>query len=170
MNRSFGIIYLLVITILHSHPVVKNLDIERFMGRWYVLALIPNWVEGKGDNSYDDYELNKDGTVDITYYAFQDGKEKNMKQKGFVNKDEPGRWEVQFYDPYIPFFTAPYEVIILDSNYQYMVIGYPNNSFGWVMGRSTKIEDSIYQNILNELESAFGYNKKDFHKVIHDKD
>ena len=169
MNRSFWIIYLLIITILHSHPVVKNLDLERFMGRWYVLALIPNWIEGDGANSYDDYELNKDGTVDITYYANQNGKEKSMKQKGFVSKGSPARWEVQFYEPYIPFFTAPYEVIILDSNYQYMVVGYPNNSLGWIMGRDTKIDESLYQAILFQLEHDFNYEKNAFQKVIHDK-
>ena len=52
-----------------SHPVVQNLDIERFMGRWYVIALIPNWIEENAINSYDDYKLNKDGTISITYKA-----------------------------------------------------------------------------------------------------
>ena len=71
------------------------------MGRWYVIALIPNWIEGDGRNSYDDYVLNQDGTVDITYYAISDGKEKSIRQKGFVDESKPSRWEVQFLKPYL---------------------------------------------------------------------
>ena len=152
---------------LLSHPVVQDIDIERFMGRWYVYAIIPNWVED-GTNSYDDYELNEDGTVDISYYAIKDGEEKGIKQKGYISKDEPGRWEVQFMKPYIPFYRAPYEVIILEPNYSYMVVGYPGNSYGWIMSRTTVLEDETYAKILNQLESEFGYDKSLFEKVVHD--
>ena len=91
-----------------------------------------------------------------------------MKQKGYVNKNEPGRWEVQFIRPYIPFYRAPYEVIILEPNYDYMVVGYPENSYGWVMSRTTTLDDSTYTKILLQLEKEFGYNKDAFEKVNHD--
>ena len=48
-----------------------------------------------------------------------------------------------------------------------MVVGYPDNSFGWIMTRSTKMELSLYNNILNTLEKDFGYNKNDFERVLH---
>lgn len=168
MKKNNSIIFLIIVAILHSHPVVDNLDINKFMGRWYVAGLIPNWIEGDGRNSYDDYILNEDGTIDIRYYAKSDKGETYIQQKGFVNKHEPARWEVQFLKPYIPFYKAPYEVIILDSDYQYMVVGYPNNSYGWIMSRSTAIEDSIYNNIIHQLESEFGYKKGVFQRVVHD--
>jgi len=172
-NRSSNMLskYLLGVfifsTFLLSHPVVQDIDIERFMGRWYVYAIIPNWIED-GTNSYDDYKLNEDGTVDISYYAIKDGEEKGIKQKGYISEDEPGRWEVQFMKPYIPFYRAPYEVIILESNYSYMVVGYPGNSYGWIMSRTTILEDETYAKILNQLESEFGYDKSLFERVVHD--
>ena len=159
-------ILILHINILLPHPVVQDLDIERFMGRWYVISIIPNWVED-GTDSYDDYTLNKDGTIDISYHAIKNGKKKGLKQKGYVNKDEPGRWEVQFIKPYIPFYRAPYEVIILEPNYNYMVVGYPGNSYGWIMSRTTTLDDSTYAKILLQLEDEFGYNKNIFEKIIH---
>ena len=48
-----------------------------------------------------------------------------------------------------------------------MVVGYPDNSYGWIMSRKTSIKNQVYNNILNSLEKDFGYNKKDFKKVIH---
>ena len=161
-------LFIINITILFSHPVVEDFNINKFMGRWYVIALVPNWIED-GTNSYDDYSLNSDGTVDIKYFTIKDGEEWRMEQKGFINKKEPGRWEVQFTDPYIPFFKAPYEVIILDSDYKYMVVGYPNNKYGWIMARSKQMDDVVYKNIINQLEIEFDYDNNAFEKVIHDK-
>ena len=162
------IIFLFSFSLLFSHPVVKNLDIDKFMGRWYVFSLIPNWIESGATNSYDEYTLNKDGTIGITYKAIKNGKERTVKQKGtIVDKNNPAKWEIQFTKPWVPFFKAPYEVILLEDNYEYMVVGYPDNSFGWIMTRSTKMELSLYNNILNTLEKDFGYNKNDFERVLH---
>ena len=162
------IIFLFSFSLLFSHPVVKNLDIDKFMGRWYVFSLIPNWIESGATNSYDEYTLNKDGTIGITYKAIKNGKERTVKQKGtIVDKNNPAKWEIQFTKPWVPFLKAPYEVILLEDNYEYMVVGYPDNSFGWIMTRSTKMELSLYNNILNTLEKDFGYNKNDFERVLH---
>jgi len=156
-----------LISFLLPHEVVQNINIEKFMGKWYVISLIPNFVEKGCTNSSDTYTLNDDGTIDIKYYAIKDGKERGIKQKGFVNEIEPARWDIQFLKPYIPFYRAPYEVIILDPNYKYMVVGYPDNSFGWVFSRETVLDDNIYEKILDELEINFGYNKEEFQKVTH---
>ena len=129
---------------------------------------IPNWIEEGGTNSYDDYVLNEDGTIDITYKTIKNDKEKMIKQKGIVvDENIPGRWEIQFIKPWVPFYKAPYEVIMLDENYEYMVVGYPDNSFGWVMTRSTMMDSLLYVNILDTLEKDFKYNKDDFEKVLH---
>ena len=169
--KSINKLYLLIfiLSLGFPHPVVKNLDINKFMGRWYVISLIPNWIEEGATNSYDDYKLNEDGTIEITYKAIKNGKQKSIKQKGIVSKDNSARWEIEFLKPWIPFYKAPYEVIILDENYEYMVVGYPDNTFGWIMSRATEINNDIYNDILNELETNFGYEKNRFKKVTHDK-
>ena len=38
-------IILIIISFSLSHEVVQNIDIDRFMGKWYVISLIPNFVE-----------------------------------------------------------------------------------------------------------------------------
>ena len=167
VNKLYLLIFIL--SLGFPHPVVKNLDINKFMGRWYVISLIPNWIEEGATNSYDDYKLNEDGTIEITYKAIKNGKQKSIKQKGIVSKDNSARWEIEFLKPWIPFYKAPYEVIILDENYEYMVVGYPDNTFGWIMSRTIEINNDIYNDILNELEKSFQYDKNNFKKVTHDK-
>ena len=168
MNYKIIILFLLILSTSFSHEVVDNLNLEKFMGRWYVISLIPNWIEEDASNSYDEYTLNKDGTVDIFYQAIKKGKTRTIKQRATV-LENPAIWEIQFIKPWVPFFKAPYEVIILDEDYNYMVVGYPNNDYGWIMSRTTSLEDSIYKKILSKLETDFGYNKHDFIKVIHDR-
>ena len=168
MKKNVLIILLLNFSILFCHPVVESLDLQKFMGRWYVYSLIPNWIEEGGTNSYDDYVLNEDGTIGITYKTIKNDNEKMIKQKGIVvDENILGRWEIQFIKPWIPFYKAPYEVIMLDENYEYMVVGYPDNTFGWVMSRATMMDSSLYVNILDTLEKDFKYNKDDFEKVLH---
>tara|TARA_B100000686_G_C16644007_1_gene891749 strand:- start:521 stop:1039 length:519 start_codon:yes stop_codon:yes gene_type:complete len=159
--------FLLSLSLLYSHPVVEDLDLNRFMGRWYVIALVPNWVEENCTNSYDDYVLNEDNTIDITYRAIKNGKSRMIKQKGIVSKESSARWEIEFVKPWVPLYKAPYEVIILDENYEFMVVGYPDNTFGWIMARGTSMNNDIYDNILETLERDFGYSKETFQKVIH---
>jgi len=48
-----------------------------------------------------------------------------------------------------------------------MVVGYPDNTYGWIMSRSTSISNKIYNKIVTQLDEEFGYSKKDFIKVIH---
>ena len=150
---------------------VENLDIKKFMGTWYVISIIPNFFEKGCEDAYDLYELNSDGTISISYHAIKNGKSINLKQKAIVIDDiNNSRWEIKFIKPFIPFFRVPYKVIILDDDYEYMVIGYPNNKYGWIMSRNKNMDEQLYQNILNILENDFDYNKIFFKKVKHNYD
>ena len=69
---------------LKAHNVVKDLDLPRFMGKWYVISLIPNWIEEGGTDSFDEYTLNKNGSIDIRYQTIKNGKVKTIRQKGVI--------------------------------------------------------------------------------------
>ena len=58
-------IYILLLTFILPFETVKNLDIEKFMGKWYVIAAIPSFVEKGCINAYDIYTLNENGTIAI---------------------------------------------------------------------------------------------------------
>ena len=166
------IIYILLITFLQSFETVKNLDIEKFMGKWYVISAIPTFVEKNCINAYDIYTLNDNGTIDIKYYAEKNGKPFKISQRGtIVDTIHKSKWKISFPDYWIPFYSAPYEVIILEeNNYDYMVVGYPDNYYGWIMSRSKTLEPEIYENIMSELESKFNYDRKQFEIIIHNED
>ena len=97
MKKLF--IILLCISSLYSQEnemkTVDYVDIERFMGKWFVTAIVPNMIENGATNASDIYELNPDGTIAITYDAIKDGKKRQIKQKGtIINKESNADWTI----------------------------------------------------------------------------
>ncbi|MBT6867607.1 MAG: lipocalin family protein [Candidatus Marinimicrobia bacterium] len=163
---------LMYISSLHAQEgdqmkTVEYVDMERFSGKWFVTAIVPNMIENGASNASDIYEVNTDGTIDITYDAIKDGTKKQIKQKGtIVNKKTNAEWSIQMKKPYIPFLKFPFKIILIDDNYNYMAVGYPGNKMGWIMCRDTVMDETLYQTILTELTS-FGYKREQFVKILH---
>jgi apolipoprotein D and lipocalin family protein len=141
----------------NSDQTVEYLDLERFMGDWYVISILPNPIETNAVNSIESYTLNDKGNIDITYSFYQkekDGKKKVMHPKASVyNTITNSEWRVQFIWP----IKFPYLVIWLDEDYQTTVIGVSNRKYAWIMSRSPQIDDAMYEKILARMK-ALNYN------------
>lgn len=147
---------------------VESVDLEKFMGKWFVISLVPNMIEKGATNSSDTYVLNNDGTIDITYDAIKDGKARQIKQKGtVVDKKSNAEWSIQMRKPFVPFMKFPFKIVYVDENYEYMAVGYPKNTMGWIMGRTPNITDKEYEKIITSL-IKLGYTKDQFEFVVHD--
>jgi len=167
------IIVVVLLGQLFSFETIKNLDIEKFMGKWYVISAIPTFIEKGCSDAYDIYTLNKDGSIEIRYSAIncnilKEGKTFKILQKGkIVDSVNKSKWEVSFIDPWVPFYSAPYDIIIIDDkNYEYVVVGSTLN-FGWILSRNTTMNDTLYNDILIKLKNDFNYDKNKFKKISH---
>jgi apolipoprotein D and lipocalin family protein len=143
---------------------VAHVDLNRFMGGWYVIGTIPWIVERNNVGTMDVYQRRPDGRIDITY-VFHKGKLTAKKEEmhavgTVVDKSSNATWKVQFVWP----FQSPYLVIDLASDYRYTVIGYPSRDLVWIMSRKPSLADSDYQSIMSRL-ALQGYDIKRIHKV-----
>jgi apolipoprotein D and lipocalin family protein len=143
---------------------VDALDIERFMGDWYVIAAIPTFPERDAYNAVESYELAGDGRVETTFTFRKggfDGPAKTMTPTGFV-RDGSGNavWDMQFIWP----FKAEYRVVYLDPAYRYTIIGRSKRDYAWIMAREPEIEDARYAELLEELK-ARGYGLSELRRV-----
>ena len=143
--------------------VVDDVELERFMGDWYVIANIPTFLEKGAYNAVESYRLNADGTI-ATTFTFRDGDFggplKQYHPRGFVSKQSNAIWGMQFVWP----VKADYRIIWLDSDYEVTVIGRNKRDFLWIMAREPRIEEAEYREILAYLESV-GYAVSDVQKV-----
>ena len=140
---------------------VDFVDLDRFMGDWYVIANIPTFIETDAYNAIETYEMNEDGSI-ATTFTFSDGAPdgdlKKYQPTGFiVDKKSNALWDMQFVWP----FKAEYRVIYLSDDYQTTIIGRSKRDYVWLMSREPIIDEKSYAALLAFIE-AEGY---DINKV-----
>jgi apolipoprotein D and lipocalin family protein len=143
---------------------VDHVDIDRFMGPWYVIANIPTFLEKGAHNAVETYRLNDDGSIatNFTYRkgAF-DGKLKEYNPKAFVlDKETNARWGMRFVWP----IKADYRIVYLDDDYSQTVIGRQDRDYVWIMARTPTISDSDYDGLVALVESL-GYDISKLQRV-----
>jgi len=143
---------------------VDYVDLERFMGDWYVIANIPTFVEKGAHNAVESYRLDEDGTIATTFTfrkdAF-DGPEKQYHPRGFVrNTTTNAEWGMQFVWP----FKGDYRIIYLDDDYSTTIIGRNKRDYVWLMARSPEMSDSEYRKATQFIDNA-GYDVSDLQRV-----
>ena len=143
---------------------VDHVDIDRFMGSWYVIANIPTFLEKGAYNAVETYSLNDDGTI-ATNFTFRkdsfDGKEKEYNPKAFVMDDESNAlWGMRFVWP----IKADYRIVYLADDYSTTVIGRQKRDFVWIMSRTPTISEVEYDALLTFVESI-GYDTAALYRV-----
>lgn len=146
---------------------VPEVDLDRFMGDWKVVALIPNRVEKDPYLSVESYARRDDGRIDITYTFRQGGFEGEPKELTMVARplDAAGaRWKVR---PFWP-LSLDYRVIDLADDYRYTVIGHPSRNYLWIMARESTLSDADWNAIHVRLEEL-GYDLDRLVEVPHER-
>lgn len=143
---------------------VDYVDIERFMGPWYVIANIPTFLEKDAHNAVETYTLNEDGTI-ATNFTFRkggfDGKVKEYNPKAFITNTETNAlWGMRFVWP----IKADYRIIYLDDDYTQTIIGRQSRDFVWIMARTPSIPEEDYDRLV-EFIATFGYDMSKLQRV-----
>jgi len=143
---------------------VDYVDLNRFMGDWYVIASIPTFIETDAYNAIESYRLDKDGTVATTFRFNKgslDGPLKEYHPRGFVRDTQSNAvWGMQFIWP----FKAEYRIIYLNDDYSVTVIGRTKRDYVWIMSREPAIPAEAYTRIINFLKVQ-GYDIDKIQKV-----
>ena len=150
-----------------SHPPMKTVeyvDINRFMGDWYVIANIPTFIEKNAHNAVEHYDLNEDGTV-ATTFSFReggfDGEMKKYTPTGFIENTETNAiWGMQFIWP----IKGDFRIVYLDSDYTQTIIGRQARDYVWVMARTPSISEVDYQALIHVIQEL-GYDTSKINRV-----
>lgn len=137
-------------------PTVDYVDIERFMGDWYVIANIPTFLEKDAHNAVETYRLADDGTIETTFVFRKggfDGKRKQYNPRAWIRNEETNAvWGMQFLWP----IKADYRIVYLDTNYTRTIIARNKRDFVWLMARTPSIDESDYNEMVRRVEEM-GY-------------
>jgi apolipoprotein D and lipocalin family protein len=145
-------------------PTVGKVELERFMGDWYVIANIPTWPEKGAHNAIESYRLDSDGSIATTFTFNEDsfdGPRKKMTPRGFVvDRETNATWDMQFVWP----IKAEYLIVYVDPGYTLTMIGRSKRDYVWIMARTPTIADADYQKLVG-LAADLGYDTTKIEKV-----
>jgi len=149
---------------LPAVATVEHVDIDRFMGDWYVIAAIPTSIETESYNAVESYRLDDDGTI-ATTFTFRDGgfdgEPREYQPRGFIRDEESNAvWGMQFFWP----IKADYRIAYLDSDYTQTVIARNKRDYVWIMARTPVIADEDYERLVAFIEEI-GYETTLLRKV-----
>jgi apolipoprotein D and lipocalin family protein len=136
-----------------SLQTVSNVDLNKYAGKWYEIASYPQRFQKGCHCTTAQYTLTEKGYVIVENRCNKDsvtGKQSYIKGKAFVVKNSGNaKLKVQFFWP----FTGKYWIIDLADDYSYAVVSHPNKKYLWILSRTSKMNDSIYQQIISRLKS-----------------
>lgn len=142
---------------------VKNFDLNKYVGKWFEIAAIPNkFQKACVGNVTATYTAKSSGDLEVVNDCVEkSGKIKSAKGEGkLVDKTGAAKLKVRFAPGFLSFLNAvwgDYWVIDLGPEYDYAVIGEPKRRYLWILSRDPEMSDALYQQILRRVE-AKGYN------------
>ena len=156
----FAIIFLSSCSVLTGkiYPpleVVSNVDVNKYLGRWYEIARYPNWFQENCFAVTADYELLENGAIKVINQCKDgepDGKlKKAIGMANIVDSKTNAKLEVSFFWP----FYGDYWIIALGDNYEYAVVSEPNREYLWILNRKPTMEEGQYKKLLKVLEKQY---------------
>lgn len=128
-----------------DNSTVKAVDLNRYLGSWYEIAKYNHVFERGLDYAMANYTLREDGKIDVLNTGIKDGRAKDAK--GIAKTTNiPGLLKVSFFGP----FYSDYRIMMLDADYQYVLVGGSNDKYLWILSRTPQLDDATKTLILAE--------------------
>jgi len=147
-------------------PREHDVDIDRYMGKWYVIAHIPPGPTKNSYNSIERYSRTADDPDTInTVFTYReasfDGEHKTMKPTGTViDGTGDAVWAMRFYKV----LRMQYVISYVDPDYQTTIVARDKRDYVWIMARTPQIDDATYDALVQRV-GDLGYDTATLRKV-----
>jgi apolipoprotein D and lipocalin family protein len=139
--------------------VVPTVDLERYAGRWFEVARLPNRFQKKcvGDVTAT-YSLMRDGRIEVVNRC-RDAGGAVTAAKGVarrVDGQPPSILQVRFAPAvlgFLPGVWGDYQIIALDAGYGHAMIGTPDRKYLWVLSRTPRLDEQVYRSLLDQAKA-----------------
>lgn len=129
----------------------EAIDLQRFMGKWHVIAHVPYFAERGDVASSDTYTLKSDGGIAVRY-TYQSGFGEPVKsfdsratvKEGTGNRD----WTTWFFG----IIPTKFRILEVAPDYSWALIGYPGRELAWVFAREPLMDEALYAELLGRMD------------------
>jgi apolipoprotein D and lipocalin family protein len=137
---------------VHTLQTVPKVDLNKYAGKWFEIASFPQSFQKGCHCTTAEYTLSDKGYVIVENRCNKgsvNGKQSYIKGKAFIEEgSNNSKLKVQFFWP----FRAKYWIIDLADDYSYAVVSHPNMKYLWILSRTSKLNDTVYQQIIARLK------------------
>ena len=130
-----------------DNSTVKSVDLSRYLGSWYEIARFDHSFERGMEYAMAHYTMRDDGKIDVLNTGIKDGRAKDAKGIAKTTNRQ-GLLRVSFFGP----FFSDYRIMLLDENYQYVLVGGSTNRFLWILSRTPQLDEATLSLILAEAD------------------
>jgi len=136
--------------------VVPAVNLDRYAGRWYEIARLPNRFEKDCEGVTADYARRADGLIKVVNTCRKGAPNGKIKaatgRARVVDPETNARLEVSFFGP----FWGDYWIIDLAEDYSRSIVGEPSGRYLWILSRTPTLSDASLADALAVIE-AKGY-------------
>ena len=134
-------------------PRMDSVNVDRYMGGWFVIAHIPPGVVSDSYNNIERYQRGEGNRIN-TVYTYRDGgfdgEAKRMEPTGFVLDEGDGAvWAMQFIWP----IKMEYTIAYVDAAYETTIVARSKRDWVWIMARRPQIDEATYQGLVQRVEA-----------------
>ncbi|MFK8010435.1 MAG: lipocalin family protein [Marinicellaceae bacterium] len=174
MKKIIGISIILIMSLIvfqscRQYPDIRTaekVDLDKFMGDWYVIANIPTFIEKGAHNAVETYSRESSDVINTTFRFNKGsltGPEKEYNPTGFVTEaPSNAEWKMQFLWP----FKSEFIIVYVDPAYKYTIIGRTKRDYVWIMARSPTISESDTKSLI-DIAVAEGYDRSQIKIIPH---
>lgn len=146
--------------------VVTDLDLDRYLGKWFEIARFPNRWEKGCEGVTAQYARNADGTISVRNTC-RKGSPTGPTEvaEGTAKVEGPGKLTVGFVR-WLPFARGDYWVLYVDPAYSVAVVGEPKGKTGWILAREPQLSQDKYDKAISVMQ-GMGYDTTQLKQVAH---
>ncbi len=130
---------------------VASVDLQRYAGKWYEIARLPNSFQKDCWNSTAEYEIIDSETIRVVNRCEEDsagGAMDDATGKAWVVEgSNNAKLKVSFFWP----FKGDYWILELDDDYQWVAVGTPSREYLWIMAREPRWDAVPLEDVKSRL-------------------
>lgn len=146
-------------------PLVASVDPVRYMGTWYEITKLPNFFQRRClSDTRATYALRPDGHIQVTNRCRTGGTAEAPEFDTATGQARAldasnARLQVSFLPEalrWLPFGWGDYQVIALDADYRWVMVGEPGRKYLWILARQPQLAPDALK-ALTERARALGF-------------
>lgn len=131
--------------------LAEYVDLNKYVGMWYVISRIGTPLETGHCNSTDEYIMKPNGKIHVIYKANKkhiDGPPTSYTQTLWSASTNNAYMKIQ---PIWP-LAFDYVVLDVDPEYNWTLVGTPKRNMLWIMARTSSIDSKLYEDLVERCK------------------